>query len=186
MRTTYTVTGRWPFPADMLRYDEAQPATPHDAALIERFSNPSESPYLPGSREEREVSITLVSERRAFFLRSNCAHRWRSYGWRSSLDESPQPGPPADASGPMLRRRCVHPSGRGRYRVVEVDGSTQGRLLADGLSAQAAAELAAVPAMLALLSCATAPGGIGAHEFSRPGGWREQALRTMGLACPTE
>jgi len=32
-----------------------------------------------------------------------------------------------------------------------------------------------------LLRQAAAPGGIGQHEFSRPGGWRERALATLAM-----
>lgn len=35
---TYTVQGRWPFPLDMLRYDQAEPASEDGRALIERLS----------------------------------------------------------------------------------------------------------------------------------------------------
>jgi hypothetical protein len=35
---TYQVRGRGPFPTDMLRYDESEPATPEDAAAIARLS----------------------------------------------------------------------------------------------------------------------------------------------------
>lgn len=37
-------------------------------------------------------------------------------------------------------------------------------------------------AMLALLREAAAPGGVGPHEFSRPGGWRERALAAIAAA----
>ena len=93
MTTTYTVTGRWPFPLDMLRYDEARPATELDRELIERAS----AEYLPSKGLQVVWKITLVSERKRFFLATNCAERWKSYGWRSSLDVTAEQHPKAPA-----------------------------------------------------------------------------------------
>lgn len=42
--------------------------------------------------------------------------------------------------------------------------------------------VAAFDALLALVREAAAPGGIGPHEFSRPGGWRERALAAIARA----
>jgi hypothetical protein len=67
------VTGKRPFPIDMLRYDNATPATEVDAHAIERT--------WEGSLDE--VRVTL---RR--FARDDDKHssyhyaRWGSYGWR--------------------------------------------------------------------------------------------------------
>lgn len=39
--------------------------------------------------------------------------------------------------------------------------------------------MCAAPELLALLEETVAPGGIGPHEFSRPGGYRDRALATL-------
>lgn len=155
MTTTYTVTGRWPLPLDMLRYDEAKPATPHDAALVTSFSNPDRSPCEVAGAQEREVTITLVSGRQPFFLATSCAERWRSYGWRSSLDTTAQQHPKARVrSAAPVPKRTVEPSSAGMFMVVEEDGTEDGRLVADDLTEPSARELAAAPQALAALRLA--------------------------------
>lgn len=64
-----TVTGRWPFPTDMLRHDRARPATQKDHDLIERLSGAASDPAF------RKVRIDLVVEDRPTDA------RWRSFGW---------------------------------------------------------------------------------------------------------
>lgn len=48
------------------------------------------------------------------------------------------------------------------------------------LSVLEAGGAGAFEALLGLVREASAPGGIGEHEFSRPGGWRERALKVLG------
>jgi hypothetical protein len=71
-RYTYTVTGTWPFPLDMLRYDDAQGATAADRALIERLSQDNADSLDDLKRKSR---ITLVGKSRP------TPARWRSFLW---------------------------------------------------------------------------------------------------------
>jgi hypothetical protein len=73
----YTVKGSWPFPVDMLRRENSKPATPEDAAIIERLSR--------DFAEDRDaypntVTINLVIPNAAHHMRPLTA-RWRSFGW---------------------------------------------------------------------------------------------------------
>lgn len=84
MATNYTVRGRWPFPTDMLRYDEARAATPEDQALIDRLSTENAS-----SVDDIRIAcqINLVSNRSNYFLAYMSGERWNSFGWSSMLPE---------------------------------------------------------------------------------------------------
>ena len=71
----YTVRGSGSFPADMLRYDQSEAATPEDVQWME-------------GREERELMLRAsiagpVSHVRALIRdgRVPCKDRWLSFGW---------------------------------------------------------------------------------------------------------
>lgn len=66
---TFTVTGRGPFPFDMLRYDSCYPAHVEDAVAMDYTSEPSS---LQGLR-----SVTLESA----IASSPTIQRWESFGW---------------------------------------------------------------------------------------------------------
>jgi hypothetical protein len=73
---SYTVTGTWPFPLDMLRHDQSRAATPVDQEAIERLSGES----APDAESmSKPTSITLVVDHGGRF-RPN-AERWESFGW---------------------------------------------------------------------------------------------------------
>lgn len=71
----YTVSGRWPFPEDMLRRDRSVPVSDKDRAKIDRLSGDS-APEDGGAIEE----IRLVIPAANFQLRPN-HERWKSFGW---------------------------------------------------------------------------------------------------------
>jgi hypothetical protein len=77
-RETYVVVGQHhAFPKDMLRFDEAVPASDVDKALIERFSGD----FLPEDYDQVEpISITLVVKdgKRP----SASTKRWETMGWK--------------------------------------------------------------------------------------------------------
>jgi hypothetical protein len=62
----FTVTGRFPFPIDMLRYDRCYPATEKDSSLMVGA--------LSGSRE---ITLRLVTDRPA----GPTEARWNSFMW---------------------------------------------------------------------------------------------------------
>lgn len=101
MQTTYTVTGRWPFPLDMLRYDSAEPASAEDRQRIERLSveHPASLEVL-----REKVSVSLVTELKPYHL-SMHARRWESFGWRVVGHETPPKRVPKDWNA--LRRSAL-------------------------------------------------------------------------------
>lgn len=74
---TFVVTGRWPFPTDMLRRDSARPATRRDERLITEMSA-EHAPDYDFLREK--VMITLIIPNAGTRLRPLVA-RWESFGW---------------------------------------------------------------------------------------------------------
>jgi len=75
---TFEVVGVFPFPADMLRRDDARPATERDAALIERLS----AEHAPDAESlERPVVIKLVMACEDPWRRGPFTKRWKSFGW---------------------------------------------------------------------------------------------------------
>lgn len=90
----YTVSGHWPFPLDMLRYDGARPAIEVDAALIGRLSG-AHAPDRAALRER--VVINLVT-RSTNPLHGPRAGRWASFGWQVLEDASAGPIPPETQS----------------------------------------------------------------------------------------
>ena len=70
--TRFTVEGSWPFPIDMLRHDEAHPATEEDSGKIIRSMEPG----------AEKASIDLAK----YHTIKNSPHvtegRWESFGWK--------------------------------------------------------------------------------------------------------
>lgn len=75
--TTYTVKGKWPFPADMLRKDGLRAATPADQAIIDSLMEE----YAPDRSAFEDVEITLIGPNKP-----NTA-RWESFKWEVPGDE---------------------------------------------------------------------------------------------------
>lgn len=74
---TYTVEGRWPFPLDMLRHDDAKPATAADETLIQQLAaDHCESPI--DIMQRYQVNLVRVPLNRWNF--PNGA-RWKSFSW---------------------------------------------------------------------------------------------------------
>lgn len=70
----YTVRGKWPFPLDMLRYDQSEAATSKDQKLITSYSEMT-LPSIEMFRKEGIVYIDLVGPNEPN------ARRWESFGW---------------------------------------------------------------------------------------------------------
>ncbi|RUW56832.1 hypothetical protein [Mesorhizobium sp. M8A.F.Ca.ET.021.01.1.1] len=69
---TYQVRGGWPFPADMLRYDDAVPATAADKDMIARLSQEN----AESAEDIRNGHVvTLKGPRRP------TERRWESFLW---------------------------------------------------------------------------------------------------------
>lgn len=87
MKRSYTVKGRWPFPTDMLRNDQAEPESEADRELVRRMSGDVSDDEFG---TEVAVSIRLVMEageptrsRPGGRFLPNAA-RWESFGWTVS------------------------------------------------------------------------------------------------------
>ena len=79
MKTSFNVTGATFFPADMLRYEDAYPATEHDASLIRTLTSSEPA-------DGRPVTVSLVCDREAAVLHPE---RWQSFGWTvTALEKS--------------------------------------------------------------------------------------------------
>jgi hypothetical protein len=71
--TTYQVQGTWPFATDMLRFDDARPATQQDSEAIARLS----TEHLNDINDsKRPTTITLTTPREPN------PQRWKSFGWK--------------------------------------------------------------------------------------------------------
>lgn len=68
---SYEVTGRLPFPLDMLRYDMAWPVRPDDVASIQASL----------ARDGGSQTVRLNSTRRP------TVGRWESFGWTVEIRE---------------------------------------------------------------------------------------------------
>lgn len=77
----YAVVGSWPFPLDMLRRDNAVPASVADEALVHALSQESAP-----ERGLEPVTINLVIRDADRFTRP-CTERWVSFGWQVPGDE---------------------------------------------------------------------------------------------------
>lgn len=73
---TYTVRGSWPFPLDMLRFDDARAASDEDQAFIDRLSQD----HATDREDFRPVNIRLVAPRKPG------TDRWESFGWTVPSD----------------------------------------------------------------------------------------------------
>ena len=73
----YTVNGHWPFPTDMLRYDQSRAASNEDAELINRLSGE----FAPDREAFKNVEITLVGPSKP------ATERWESFGWSVPSDQ---------------------------------------------------------------------------------------------------
>jgi hypothetical protein len=72
-RHEYTVTGRYPFPTDMLRYDGAHPANPQSVDQMQAgIVGPSTGKPF---RDRPILHIRLAS------IRPPTEQRWNSFGW---------------------------------------------------------------------------------------------------------
>lgn len=72
---SYTVEGRWPFPLDMLRHDDARGASQQDQDLITRLSGE----FCPDDinfRQRYQVALQCPAG-----VRPNAA-RWASFQWK--------------------------------------------------------------------------------------------------------
>lgn len=66
-----TVSGKWPFPTNMLAFNNARPASERDANLIEMLSGPS---------ADLEVRQTVMTIQLVMTGKPSYAH-WRGCGW---------------------------------------------------------------------------------------------------------
>jgi len=62
----YNVTGSFPFPFDILRYDRAWPTSGYDSSMMEELSQPGHGP----------ATIALAG------LSRPTVDRWKSFGWK--------------------------------------------------------------------------------------------------------
>lgn len=73
----FHVRGTWPFPVDMLRYDDAKPSAPVDQSLIEHLSADTPGPEVfDDNNRLAVVTVTLKGPRRP------TEARWASFLWR--------------------------------------------------------------------------------------------------------
>ena len=70
----FTVTGKYPFPLDMLRYDSCWPANPQAVSDIETSLRQYD---VPASDRPQQYSITLRSKSHS----APTTGRWKSFGW---------------------------------------------------------------------------------------------------------
>lgn len=79
----FRVVGSWPFPTDMLRRDNARPATAADEAKIARLSGN----VAPAAEADRiDVAIDLIIPQGLGYARPDC-ERWESFSWAVIGDE---------------------------------------------------------------------------------------------------
>lgn len=79
-RYEFEVTGRYPFPTDMLRYDGAFPLGPGD---VSKMQEGIVGPHVTETYRDRPMLvIRLVS-----YLKEPTVDRWRSFGWGCELIE---------------------------------------------------------------------------------------------------
>lgn len=71
---TYKVSGKWPFPLDMLRYDESHPTSSEDTILIVQLSG-EHCPNDISLNDRHEISLATGSRY------SPNKERWKSFSW---------------------------------------------------------------------------------------------------------
>jgi hypothetical protein len=78
-RYEFVVTGKYPFPTDMLRYDVCSPV---DSAAVSRVEAAINGRFKQreGEGHTDRFEIRLVS-----FLRAPTVGRWNSFGWTCEL-----------------------------------------------------------------------------------------------------
>jgi hypothetical protein len=88
MQRHFTVSGRWPFPADMLRHDRAVAATPADGVKISRMTGENSDPEFGLKR----ISIDIImdaGEADKHHPEGRMTpnwRRWESFDWSVSGD----------------------------------------------------------------------------------------------------
>lgn len=84
-RIEYTVRGRWPFPPDMLRYDDSRPVDLTNQSLVTALSGE----FMPAVAARKMFDVVLVAETE----RRNWVpafERWSSFGWEvTQVDGAP-------------------------------------------------------------------------------------------------
>lgn len=80
-RYEFEVSGRYPFPTDMLRYDACFPLHPGDVSRVEAAIN-GRFNQREGEGHTQRFTIILVS-----YLKEPTVGRWRSFGWGCELIE---------------------------------------------------------------------------------------------------
>lgn len=108
MEVAYTVQGSWPFPLDMLRYDDARPATEDDRVAIEHLSGDCAPDRLAIRVPTR---IDLIAPRRP------ATARWESFGW--SLPGDIEYAAVKRSQSESLRRRELIDSAREKLTAEE-------------------------------------------------------------------
>lgn len=80
----YSVTGRWPFPLDMLRRDQAIAADAANAKLIERISSEASDPELGMGPVTVALKMVAGDVTRSFpeGRYYPAWERWESFGWK--------------------------------------------------------------------------------------------------------
>lgn len=78
--TYYTVTGKWPFPKELMNQDRALPVSLADRNNIIMI----EDKEISEENKEKRFTIALMSRRPRKFLEED-ADYWESRGWSSSL-----------------------------------------------------------------------------------------------------
>jgi hypothetical protein len=74
---TIEVTGRIPFPLDMLRYDQCAPNGGHDAEEIGRS--------LARERDEDGKSVSRTVRLNCYRRSGPTSDRWSSFGWTMNI-----------------------------------------------------------------------------------------------------
>ena len=100
----FSVTGNGDFPLDMLRYDQAWPASPEDAAKISRRFDPSDN---FGVRRDTVELCRLARKWRE----GPCVPRWASFGW--AVDRNAYSTPALGEDRATEKFDCYDDSSRG-------------------------------------------------------------------------
>lgn len=77
----FTVTGKFPFPLDMLRYDVCYPVTSEDASTMSLSLGPIREAPRDENKLRTALEVTLISDR------APTEDRWSSFGWHVTKTE---------------------------------------------------------------------------------------------------